>query len=832
MPCRKSERRVRKSEEQRNQTITDIKAKTLDMIGNAHLDPVWLWTWQEGFAEAKATFRSALDRMRESDDFLFTSSSAALYEWIEINDPAMFAEIRDRVREGRWEITGGWWIQPDCNIPSGESFVRQGLYGQRYFKEKFGVTATVGYNVDSFGHAASLPQILLKSGMPSYVFMRPHPHEKYLPSRLFWWESDDGSSVLTFRIPYEYCTWGKELDQHIERCAAEFKGSTDRLMCFYGVGNHGGGPTRENIESIHRLQSDPALPTLVFSTPSRYFAAVRAEEHPIPTVHDELQHHASGCYAAHSGIKRWNRQAENALVRAETISALATAITGLAYPPDFERAWKGVLFNQFHDILAGTSIEPAYEDAQYLSGEAMAIASRNLNNGVQALSWRVNIEAEEGTRPIVVVNPHSWPVRDIVELETGRLPDDAVLLDASGSQTPFQTVRSYATVSSGSRNRVAFLADVPPLGYTTYRLASRPSSGSHQTVTGDDTSLENSLFRLEINPETGCISALHDKRLNFQWLRREGAKPVVLRDTSDTWSHGVLSYNDVAGSFTPVRCRLVEHGPVKAVLRVESAYNRSHLVQEFTMYADMERIDVHVTVDWHEQFSMLKLSFPLAMHFTTATYELPYGVIQRPANGEEEPGQRWVDMTGIGRNDGRRLGMSILNDGKYSFDMKEYEINLTVLRSPIYAHHVPYEPQPDREYTFTDQGVQRFTYSLLPHLGSWETARTPNQAAQLNSPLVPQVESFHPGPLPLRAGYIAIDTPNVLVTALKKAEDSDALILRAFEATNSATTATIELSQWNRTINTTFGPNEIKTFLIPLDADLPVRETNLLEWEQ
>jgi alpha-mannosidase len=387
------------------------------MIGNAHLDVVWLWQWQEGFQAAKATFRAALDLMRECDDFRFTSSSAATYEWIEHNDAEMFAEIKARVAEGRWEIAGGWWVQPDCNIPCGESFVRQGFYGQRYFKEKLGVTATVGYNVDSFGHHAMLPQILRKSGLTSYVFMRPQPHEKGLPGRLFWWESDDGSRVLAARIPYEYCTWGQDLHQHVSKCAAELHGPVDAMLCFYGVGNHGGGPTRENLRSIRAMDGDPALPALALSTLHCFFTSVRERQLALPTVHDELQHHARGCYAAHSGIKRWNRRAENLLLAAEKLAVLAHHATGLPYPGDFDRAWKDVLFNQFHDILAGTSIKPAYDDARDLYGEAAAIAARHLNNAMQALAWHVDVAQCEGSTPIVVFNPHAWPARVGVELE-------------------------------------------------------------------------------------------------------------------------------------------------------------------------------------------------------------------------------------------------------------------------------------------------------------------------------------------------------------------------------------------------------------------------------
>ena len=197
-----------------------MKDKTLYMIGNAHIDPVWLWSWQEGFHEVKATFRSALDRMNEYDDFTFVASSAAFYEWIEQNDPEMFKEIQERVDQGRWQIVGGWWLEPDCNIPGGESFVRQALYGQSYFQSKFNTIARLAYNVDSFGHNGMLPQILKKSGLDYYVFMRPMPHEKELPARLFWWESEDGSRVLAFRLPFSYATWHEDLESHVAECAA------------------------------------------------------------------------------------------------------------------------------------------------------------------------------------------------------------------------------------------------------------------------------------------------------------------------------------------------------------------------------------------------------------------------------------------------------------------------------------------------------------------------------------------------------------------------------------------------------------------------------------
>jgi alpha-mannosidase len=389
--------------------------RVLHLIGNSHIDPVWLWQWPEGFQEVRATFRSALDRMNEYPEFIFTCDSAAYYEWVEEIDPEMFEEIRQRVAEGRWELVGGWWVEPDCNLPGGESFVRHGLIGQGYFQSRFGKIATVGYNVDPFGHHAMLPQILAKSGMDSYVFMRPGPHEMRLPGPIFWWESPDGTRVLTFRLPHEYCAPREDLGYHLDKSIAQLPERWSEMMAFYGVGNHGGGPTRENLDSIRRLDGAGAMPRLRHSTPARFFDAVRASGAELPVVSEELQHHAVGCYSAHSGIKRWNRRAENILAPAEAWAAVAERVVGLAYPrEELTNAWKQLLFNQFHDTLGGTAIEPAYDDARDQLGEATSIAARAHNLAVQSISRQVNVPAEQGTFPIMVFNPHAWPVRTVV----------------------------------------------------------------------------------------------------------------------------------------------------------------------------------------------------------------------------------------------------------------------------------------------------------------------------------------------------------------------------------------------------------------------------------
>jgi alpha-mannosidase len=806
-----------------------MKKTKLHMIGNAHIDPVWLWQWQEGFHEVKATFRSALDRMREYDDFIFVSSSAVFYEWVEKSDPAMFEEIKQRIAEGRWQVTGGWWIEPDCNIPNGESFVRQGLYGQRYFKEKFGVTARVGFNVDSFGHAGSLPQILKKSGIPYYVFLRPMPYEKSMPSRLFWWESDDGSRVLAFRIPFEYLSWGKELDHHARRCADEMREPVDEFMCFYGVGNHGGGPTKENIESIHRLNGDPDYPKMVCSSPEAFFEAAESNKWNIPIIHSDLQKHAPGCYAAHSGIKLWNRQAENRLMVAEKWALLANWITGQPYPDDFDHAWKNVLFNQFHDILAGTSLETAYDDARDTYGEALAIADRGLNYAVQSLAWNVRIDQEEGMRPIVVFNPHSWPVQANVELEMYRWKETAVLVDDQDQVIPYQEVQS---ITSTGRVRLSFIADLPALGYRTYRLRPEGICPEFPIVQASNSVLENKFLRLEFDPETGYIASLYDKQAQVEVFGGDAAKPVVIDDDSDTWGHNIFKYDKAIGTFEATSVKLVEHGPVKSIIRITSVYENSTLIQDFAMYPDREQIDVSAVVNWQEQFKLLKMRFPVNVKFMKVTHETPYGHIEHFANGEETPFQSWVDVSGISRSKEIPYGFSLLNDSKYSMDVDVKDIGLTILRSPAYVNHMPSVLKPGGLYSFIDQGIQKFSYTMLAHSGSWESANTVKRAAELNQAPVALIGTYHPeGTLPQADSFINAKPDNVMVTVLKQAEDGDDLIVRAYETTKTASQAAIALPKWNRVIEAHFEPCEIKTFCVPRDPSLPVVETNLVEWE-
>lgn len=807
--------------------------KHLYMIGNAHLDPVWLWNWKEGFQENKATCRSALDRLNEYEDAVFTSSSAQFYEWIEENEPEMFEEIRQRVKEGRWVICGGWWVQPDCNIPGGESFARHALISQNYFREKFGVIAKTGYNVDSFGHNGMLPQILRLSGMENYVFMRPGPHEKGLPGRNFLWESDDGSRVLVFRIPFAYCTF-ENLEEHMKTCLQEFDPAVDDLMCFYGVGNHGGGPTIENIEHIRRLQTEWKDVEITFSDPDKYFENIKDKYRDLPVVHGDLQHHASGCYSAHSGIKKLNRKAENDLLRGEKFSVLSEVIQGAGYPDNYSHAWKRVLFQQFHDILAGSSIESAYEDAQYEMGEAIAIASRNENHALQAISFRIHIEQEEKMIPVVIFNPHSWEVKEHVEVETGRYNhlcsgEMYLVRDSDGREVPCQIVTAQAKMNG--TKRVVFTARIPALGYAVYKIYVTGQAEA-PAVNAMDRVLENQKLRIRFDEKTGTISSVRDKETKTEYCREGFGRAAVIKDDSDTWAHDVLRFRDLEGCFTPVSIKKTEDGPVRTSIRVISRYHQSELTQTYTLYTDEDTLHVQAKLNWQEKFRCLKLQFPVNVEEGRGTYEIPFGSIEKACNGEEEPVQRWMDLSGISGNNLRQIyGISIINNGKYSACMEKNQMELTILRSPVYAHHNPHILQEEEcEYQFMEQGEQRFRYDILPHAGSWKNASVVKRAEEMNQPCPVVIESYHKGTYGQKAGYIGIDKENIILSALKKADSLDGYIARFYETDGKFTETEITMGLFGQKISASFRPYEIKTYKICPDSDEKPAEVNFMEW--
>ncbi|AZN41427.1 alpha-mannosidase [Paenibacillus albus] len=816
----------------------------IHLIGNAHLDPVWLWQWQEGYGEIKATFRSALDRLKEYPEFVFTRSCAAYYAWIEENAPDMFEEIKVRVAEGRWVIVGGWWIQPDCNLPSGESFARHGLYGQRYFQEKFGVMAKVGYNVDSFGHNGMLPQLLKKSGMDYYVFMRPEKHEKELEQNLFWWESEDGSRVLTFRLSDNYSTsWGAPFEDKVVSHGLMADHDGHAHMTFYGVGNHGGGPTIGNLEVIQELQEKFGKDRIVISTPNQYFAEIESTQPELPVLKDELQMHAVGCYSTHSESKENNRRAEHRLLNAEKFASAANVLLGLKYPNEqLKLAWENVLFNQFHDIMGGCSIREAFQDARESYGEALHIAAKALNAATQRISWSINTMKPEvsalskdknwmsweqgdlGT-PFVVFNPLSWEVE--VPVHANRRMTSVT--DESGNPVPMQTIRASRTNGHDNWDTL-FIAQVPAMGYRVYWCYLTKENQSvpvDMPVIAEGNVLENAFLRVEFNTNSGTIKRMIDKRTNTDVLDGPGALPVIIDEHhSDTWGHGLHSYRDLIGYFADAEVKVLEHGPLRGILRVTSRYNGSTLRQDFTLHHHASELQVNVQLEWREKHKMLKLSFPVAVEQAESVSEIPYGYIQRETNGREVPGQQWFDVYGQSRETGELRGLAILNTGKYAYDVMGSEARLTVVRSPIFADHYGVR---DDQVEYMDQGLQEFSYALVPHGGSWQESGIVRKAYELNVQPIGVWETYHEGPLPQLMEGIQIGADQVVATAFKQAEDGDGWIVRCYETSGAPVETEIVVPLLGRTWRASFGKCEIKTFFIPSHSSEPVQEVNLIE---
>jgi alpha-mannosidase len=816
----------------------------ITMVGNAHIDPVWLWRWQDGYAEVRATFRSALDRIAEFPGFVFTCSGALYYRWVEESDPAMFAEIRRRVDEGRWFIVGGWWIQPDCNLPCGETFARHSLEGQRWFASRFGRSAVVGYNVDSFGHNAQLPQVYAKSGMPFYVMMRPQEHEKELPGSLFWWEGLDGSRVLTYRIPINYASWWGEIDPVRQKAldvAAMAQAQRTDLMCFYGVGNHGGGPTRHALQELGSLQAEDTGHQFPFGTPEQYFREAAARGAAIPVVKGELQHHARGCYSAHSETKLLMRRAEHRVIAAEKASVMAHRLVGLAWPQDELRAsWERILWNSFHDVMGGCCIPEASEDTREFFGASLALSGTVLNRAAQAVSWAVDT-SKPGTKPlsrdkdwllwekgdlgapVVVLNTHSWPVTAPVRVNRKAVS----VTDDSGTPVALQLVRASRT-HEGPHDSV-FLADVPALGWRVYwihRDREQPAVPTHPARVPAPGVMENGMLRASFDTRTGALSSLVDLRTGTECLAGPAAVPLVIDESMhNTWAHDAVSFDIEAGRFTVESVETLDQGPVVARIRVTSRHGASTLRQDFLLHAGSPVLEVNARLLWLEKQRMLKLSVPAWASDPVATWEIPYGAIQRPADGAEESGQEWIDVTGRGPG-GAARGLSLLNNGKYGSDVRGGEMRMTVARSPVAADT---ERLRDASSEYLDQGIQEFRWALLPHAGSWQDAGVVRAARELNEPPVRILETYHEGPLPRACEGVRISDTAVIVTAFKRAEDGGGYILRCLDSGGRGARALVELPLLGRRFTAELPPFSLRTFRIPDDPSAPVVETGIVE---
>lgn len=805
----------------------------ISLIGNAHLDPVWLWRRSEGRGEVLQTFRSALDRLSEYPGVVFTCSSAAYYKWAEELDPDMFAEIRERVLQGRWVPVGGWWVQPDCNLPSGESFARQALCSQLYYLEKFGRLCRVGYNVDSFGHNGNMPQLLKLGGMYSYVFMRPDLTENPDIPFAFNWEGTDGTVVPTCRVLESYCVSGAEkLDAALEKLKKTAAENGHGVMLFYGVGNHGGGPTKADIEHLEELKRN-GFSELEFDSPEGFFAALDASA--LPAWSGDLQHHASGCYSVTGAIKALNRRAENSLYASEAFASVARAEAAMPESTAaFREAWREVCFNQFHDIICGCAIKEAYVDAADSVGGAISVSERIYNEALLRLSRRVDTwldgvsepyERNHGSRfprPAVVFNPLPFPVKTTVRVAQ---PSSSVT-DENGAPVPFGSTRSSRM--NDTHLDTVFLADLPALGYAVYWAQSDENVNARDVKPErpDELALENEHIRAVFDEKTGFIISLIDKNSGFDYAspERPAAVPVVLDDTgSDTWAHGVFRFDKTLGVMELRDIKVTERTPVREIIRVRHSFRGSSLTQEFILARGQKTLRVRCKARWNEPHTILKTCFNYNGESPSHICEIPSGFIKRAPDGEEWPAQKWC---AVSFDNGGRRTLALMNDSKYSCDCPEGALRLTLIRNAIFADH--YSDRPFDDYDYTDEGVSRFEYGVYLADGEAEKTDAAREALKLNIRPVAVPEGYHRGNAPRRASFLSVSAENVIMTALKYCEDgSGDAIARFYESRGEAVRARIACAALRAEFEADFAPGEIKTFRI--SASGAVRETDFLE---
>jgi alpha-mannosidase len=806
---------LRKCQQTLDELRPYVKRFSIHATGNSHIDMAWLWPWTETVEVTRNTFGSALQLMREYPQLTFTMATAQTYKWMEDKYPEMFKEIQQRVKEGRWEIVGGMWVEPDLNLPDGESLARQLLYGKRYFQQKFGVDVKIGWNPDSFGYTWQLPQIYKRAGVDYFVTQKIYWNDTTnFPYQLFRWQAPDGSSLLTY-FPHDYANdiqpakMANDLSHYAPSMWKQDPASPNtpdgalNMMYLFGIGDHGGGPTRKDLDTGLRWQKkDVVFPELHFDTAGNYFSELQKSEAElkIPTWNDELyfEYHR-GVQTTQAEEKKRNRKSEVLILNAEKLAAIDT-LFGASYPnAEFERAWKNILFNQFHDILPGSGIHINYVDAAGKYDEADNITRDIGRKALEDIAANVKTN---GTS-ILVFNQLSWPRSEVIEAEV-QMPAMFTSLsakDSAGKNVPLE-VLSKDSATNQAKIRL-FVSDVPPLGYETVTFSTVASSSTKPkpTLLVRADHLENEFVRVDIDPQTGCITSLFDKRSNTESLapavQSEGSPANVngkpcgnLLQTFvdkpkewDAWNIDADFTKQHTDLMQADSVKLIENTPLKAVVRVEKHAANSRFVQDITLYAGVPRLDVKMAVDWNEKHVLLKVAFPVSVTADKATFEIPYGSIERPTTRRtpvekakfEVPALRWADLSDA------KHGLSLLNDCKYGYDAKDNVLRLSLLRSPTY-------PDPH-----ADEGHHEFMYSLYPHSGTWKDAMTVRQGYELNDPLISVAMTPHAGPLPAEHSFVSTDANNVVISDVKQAEDDGSMIIRFYEWAGKAGNVGIRL---------------------------------------
>lgn len=771
--------RITGIEDDLKQAVTAIGGHaegTEHMVGQSHIDIAWLWPVRETVRKTSRTFSTMDALMNEYPEFKYAQSQPLLYQFLKDHDPELYERVKARIKEGRWELVGGMWVEPDLNIPSGESLMRQMLYGQRFYQEEFGLTSHIEWLPDTFGYCASLPQILKHGGIRYFMTTKLGWNDtNVFPYDLFHWVGIDGTPMLSYlNHGVNENTLPKDVHEHWQ--SYRQRSVYPEQMLLYGHGDGGGGVTREMLEYIDRAGLMVGQPASKYSTAAEFFGGIEETQPKLPKWRGDLYLELHrGTYTTHARNKRHNRKAEILYREAELWNSMAFSSMDnekrQAIMSELHDGWKLILLNQFHDIIPGSAITESYVTSEKEYAEVFEKGNHSLRLGLQALADQADTEGEG--IPYVIFNGLGWS-RDAVisiEGEQGLAPydSDGVLL-----QYDAQTEENGKT----THRLNVYVQGIPALGYKTIWL--KPSAGNLAVAENSTTmfadSWETDHYKVSFN-ERGEITSLWDKEAHREVIKPGEAanrfhffhdRPTLW----DAWDIDTRYEEQLAGEAELIEKKLVHAGEVQDVLRFRWRIHNSEIVQDIIFYHHDRRIDFKTFVSWNESHKLLKVGFPIGVVADKATYEIPFGTIERPTHRNtsweqaqyEVCGHRFADVSEHG------YGVSLINDCKYGYDIQGSTIRLSLLRAPKW---------PD---VTADLGEHEFTYSLYPHKGDWRSAGIVRKAAELNHELPCIRTTSNKGPRPAVHSFIPFESHHVILDTVKPAEDGSGYILRLYES--------------------------------------------------
>lgn len=748
-------------------------------IGHTHIDVAWLWTVAQTREKVARSFSTVLKYMDEYPEYKFMSSQPALYQFLKERYPETYEKIKERVKEGRWEPEGGMWVEADCNLTSGESLVRQFLYGKKFFKDEFGIDSRILWLPDVFGYSGALPQIMKKSGIKYFMTTKLAWNQiNKVPYDTMMWRGIDGSEIFTHLITTLgvgqseadfFTTYNGML--HPDAILGGWhryqnKDINNDILIAFGYGDGGGGPTREMLETSKRMEKGiRGIPKVRQEFAGNYFEELeeRVEGNKsLPVWEGELyfEYHR-GTYTSMGRNKRSNRKCEQLLMDAELLEVL----TGTSEKEEMDKIWRTVLLNQFHDILPGSSIAEVYEVTKK---EYAEIESRL----AEMIAEKLNLLMDGGQDKISVFNTLGFDRNDVVSLGDCHA---AALTDESGKIYPVQETAQGA---------VAYITDIPAKGGKTLQLLDTvKEEASRIQIT--ENGIETPFYRISID-ENGLFTSIYDKECDREVLKA-GEKGNLLRMYEDKpmhydcWDIDMYYSEKYWDAEKADKIQWTEEGPVRATLEIQRTISNSVIKQEIHFYADSRRIDFSTWVDWKEHQHLLKVHFPVNIHSDEATFEVQFGNLKRKIHGNtswdearfESCGQKWMDIS-----EGH-YGVSLLNDCKYGYSAKDSNIALTLIKSGI---------EPNKT---ADQEEHVFTYALYPHKEMWSAAGTVQEAYKLNQPAyATKGELKNTG-----KSFISTDKDNIIIETVKPSENGDGMIVRLYDCENSLTKATLTFAE-------------------------------------